>query len=393
MKCLFCGNEDLSLIRKTEIFNREIFKTEYKKDIHKELLNIYICNHCGYGFCDNQFDEETIEEYYKNFEYTNPFDGLSISSWFDRNLSVIKNKLNKDAMIVEIGCSDGFFMNKLQSAGYTNIMGIEASEHAKKGIERGFNIKNIFFTEETIKEYSLFEKSSVDAFVLLHTFEHFLNPFVIFETMCMYLKDTGFIFIETPNFSSFALGHISYFSWFFYEKMAEKYNMKIVEVIDDNENITVVFTKKNNNQYKELSCPYSINQLKERVKNNINSKELFYNNIIEEIKNAVCKSNKVLIWGTKIVAANIVSAIPDIENLVGKELDAMGGKVIIPVDSYKSRKGYILKNITKPTVCPEDIKDSYYDTVIVTTEFINEVKKTMHEYNITCNNIIHAVNV
>lgn len=90
MKCLFCGNEDLSLIRKTEIFNREIFKTEYKKDIHKELLNIYICNHCGYGFYDNQFDEETIEEYYKNFEYTNPFDGLSISSWFDRNLSVIK---------------------------------------------------------------------------------------------------------------------------------------------------------------------------------------------------------------------------------------------------------------------------------------------------------------
>lgn len=392
MKCLFCQSDNIMLVTEIDIFNRQIFNSGLKTDIHKEHLNICMCNNCGYGFYNNHFDEQTIEEYYKTYEYTNPFEGYSISSWFDRNLEIIKNKLDKDAAIVEIGCSDGFFMSKLQSAGYTNIMGIEASEHAKKGIERGFNIKNIFFTSETIEKNSLFEKGSIDAFVLLHTFEHFTNPFIIFETMIEYLKNDGLIFIETPNFSSFGYGHLSYFSWPFYEKMAHKYNMKIVEVIDGKENISVVFSKKDNDLYQETLCPYSIETVKKRVYDNINSSDLFFQNIILEIKETLPKSNSVLIWGTKVVAANIISAIPDIEQIVGKNnSDNIQPGIIIPVDSYAHRKGYKLTNINHPTVMPEDIRSSHYDTVIVTTEFIDEVKKTMSKYNITYTNLIHAV--
>lgn len=176
--------------------------------------------------------------------------------------------------------------------------------------------------------------------------------------------------------------------------MAHKYNMKVIEVIDDKENLTIVFAKKDNKLYQELVCPYSIDEFKQRVYNNVNSNDLFFTNLINEIKEALYKSNKVLIWGTKVVAANIIAAIPDIEKIVGMNSKNSGECcIIIPVDSYETRKGYKLPNISQPTVTPNDIKSSHYDTVIVTTEFINEVKKTMDKYSITYDNIIPAVKI
>ncbi len=47
----------------------------------------------------------------------------------------------------------------------------------------------------------------------------------------------------------------------------------------------------------------------------------------------------------------------------------------------------------KNAVAPEYIKNSFFDTFIVITEFIDEIKSTMKKHNITYANLIYAVQV
>ena len=85
-------------------------------------------------------------------------------------------------------------------------------------------------------------------------------------------------------------------------------------------------------------------------------------------------------WGTKKLAEDIIQEISDIDDKCS----------IIPVDSYPKRRGIVLDNIKQPVVCPEDIKGRFFDAVIVTTEFIDEVVKTMKLYDISYLKIINA---
>ncbi len=382
MKCIYCGNENPTLMFKADIFDRALFDINNHSEKLKQKMGIYHCDKCDYGFAEPVLSSSDIEELYNTYEYTSPFNGLSVSTWFDRNIKIISQFLEKDKYIVEIGASEGYFLHLLNEAGYKNNLGIEPSKHVLKGIERGLNMKQIFFTEESVNEYNLFP-NKVDAFVLLHTFEHFEDPFIIFETMVKYLKDDGLIFMETPNFSSFNVGHISYFSWPFYEKMAHKYNMKIIYVVDDDENISVVFAKEGS-KYNEIKCPYDFNKVKDKVMLRLSQGDTFYLNGLNEIKKLLPVSKNAILWGTKITAANIVTDIENIEQY---------GCHIIPVDSYESRRGFIMQNISTPTAVPKDIANQSFDLVIVTTEFIEEVKKTMKEHNIAYNHIIHMVQV
>ncbi len=105
---------------------------------------------------------------------------------------------DKEASIIELGCGNGGFVYWLQSIGYSNVSGIDASieqiEYAKN-----LGIKNV--AQANLIEF-LYNKSEIyDVIFLRDVIEHFNKNEVldILDLIYKSLKKGGKIIIQTPN--------------------------------------------------------------------------------------------------------------------------------------------------------------------------------------------------
>jgi SAM-dependent methyltransferase len=105
--------------------------------------------------------------------------------------------LKKDAVILDMGCGPGYFLDEMKERGYTNLTGITLSpgdiEICKK---KGHNIKT--YDMSFIPQKDGYYDESVDFIFLRHSLEH--SPYPIFTLMeyNRILKQNAKIYIETP---------------------------------------------------------------------------------------------------------------------------------------------------------------------------------------------------
>ena len=105
--------------------------------------------------------------------------------------------LPKDAVILDVGCGPGYFLDEMKNRGYTNLTGITLSPGDVKICEdKGHKIKkyDISFFPQKDGYYD----ESVDFIFLRQALEH--SPYPIFSLMeyNRVLKQGGKIYIETP---------------------------------------------------------------------------------------------------------------------------------------------------------------------------------------------------
>jgi SAM-dependent methyltransferase len=105
--------------------------------------------------------------------------------------------LRKDAVIVDMGCGPGYFLDEMKARGYTNYVGV--------GLSPGDN-KTARSKGHTVKEHDMsflpqqegWHDESVDFIFLRHALEH--SPYPIFTLMeyNRLLKQFGKMYIEVP---------------------------------------------------------------------------------------------------------------------------------------------------------------------------------------------------
>lgn len=105
--------------------------------------------------------------------------------------------LKKDALIMDLGCGPGYFLDEMKERGYTNLVGVTLSPN---------DIDLCKSKGHTIKEYDLsflpqkdgYYDESVDFIFLRHALEH--SPYPIFSLMeyNRVLKQGSKIYIEMP---------------------------------------------------------------------------------------------------------------------------------------------------------------------------------------------------
>lgn len=109
----------------------------------------------------------------------------------------IRQYLNTDSKVLDVGCGIGLFLSKLKSMGLHNIEGIDFSETAVTALRaKGIPCYHGTFTD--------FEKKQgfYDALVMKNYLEHTLNPLEELIKARFILKDDGVLFGELPNFDS-----------------------------------------------------------------------------------------------------------------------------------------------------------------------------------------------
>ena len=386
MKCKFCGNDNLTLLNDFYMDKN----TTTNLGLHQENIRVKVevCTNCGLGMNTTPMSSEELHNFYRHYSGCVSYYDSMLANLFDKMKSQVpmykKYIKSYDSKIVEIGCNDGYFLDMLQKDAangggyYSNLIGIEPSDEADIGIQNGLHIEKAFFTAGYFKD-------KVDMFFLRQVFEHLEEPFKIFEDMVSQLNDEGVIIIETPHLDIFCHIHLFYYSWPFYEKMAEKYGMKIIECVLTNRDnaakfISVIFAKKES-KYKEVQCPFSIEDIINERKKDVADRLLEYYENTKLLKKFFKKHKKVYWIGT---GGYSVSYLQTVQNLnLAKDVE------LIPVSLMYKLKGKTLPACTAKVVMPEDIQNTSADGIVVSTVFVDDVHDALKKYNISYNEIIY----
>lgn len=144
----------------------------------------------------NALNESYIEE---ELFLTSPMDESPLTQWRGEEFIEVlchKAKISiHNKRLLEIGCSTGSLLNKLQTLGAT-VRGCEPGPSATIARERyGLHVDNVFFDKD-------FYKKVFDIVVLSTVLEHVEDPVDFLNQIISIIKPGGFIFLGVPDCES-----------------------------------------------------------------------------------------------------------------------------------------------------------------------------------------------
>lgn len=191
-ECPLCGSKNnYSVIYKSNFnlsdLNPEIFSARRLPDqTHYQIVR---CNNDNLIRSNPICDSPCIEALYKNskFNYAEQIGNLTVS--YLNVLNKALQSLSKDAIILEIGCGNGFILKALLGKGFTNVYGIEPSKDA--AINANPKIKDKITVD--ILKNGLYKNETFDLIFFFQTFDHIHNPNVFLGICYNLLKPGGTI--------------------------------------------------------------------------------------------------------------------------------------------------------------------------------------------------------
>ena len=216
-------------------------------------IKLYLCKSCR--LVQNNFIVGDKKLYNKDYHYR-----PGISKTVENNLFNLAEKLielyslEKNDLIVDVGCSDGTLLNSFKKLGFQNVVGVEPTDTYKIAKKKGIFTINSFFNKKSSSQIlKKFGKAKLitTTNVFAHTGE--LKEFIsgvnktlsnngIFVVENHYLKDI----IEKVQFDSFYHEHLRTYSLKSLIKLLKYYKLNIIDAYTTeryNGNIQAHFSK------------------------------------------------------------------------------------------------------------------------------------------------------
>jgi len=241
-ECLFCAatiEQYHPLLYKKnfrdEELTPEIFSARRTSEhFHYDMVK---CLKTGLIFSRHILDDNSLNELYKDCTVT-----------FNEQIEYIKkdywepiSRYNwHKGRSLDIGCSNGFFLEKLKDNGYEEVFGVEPGEEPKKIARADIkdNIHTGFYAE------GLYPKNHFDLITCFQTLDHLSDPFGMLMNMYANTKPGGHIYMIMHNTKAFQakvfgekspiidVEHIYLFNKENLPELCEKAGFKIVSVFD-----------------------------------------------------------------------------------------------------------------------------------------------------------------
>lgn len=125
--------------------------------------------------------------------------------------------------------------------------------------------------------------------------------------------------------------------------------------------------------------PYNIEHVFDIAKLNYENTNIILQKNINALKSFEHK--QVYWWGTGQLSIEYIDKV-----MQYMDMD------IIPVDNQQSRKGYLISGITNPVIHSSELTNKHIDYLVIASSFINEIMKTLADYNITYSNLYCLTN-
>ena len=216
-------------------------------------IKLYLCKSCR--LVQNNFIVGDKKLYNKDYHYRPGISKTVENNLFNLAVKLIElYSLEKNDLIVDVGCSDGTLLNSFKKLGFQNVVGVEPTNTYKIAKKKGIFTINSFFNKKSSSQIlKKFGKAKLitTTNVFAHTGE--LKEFIsgvnktlsnngIFVVENHYLKDI----IEKVQFDSFYHEHLRTYSLKSLIKLLKYYKLNIVDAYTTeryNGNIQAHFSK------------------------------------------------------------------------------------------------------------------------------------------------------
>ncbi|MBV4430575.1 methyltransferase domain-containing protein [Clostridium tyrobutyricum] len=367
MKCPYCGSKNTTVYYSARMPLTLSACSKKLMNISKnKLIEASICRDCFLGFNSCRLTKEELNEIYNNYYYISPMSGIGETKYIGM-LDTLNRYFDKNDKIMEIGCSEGYLLKKLENLGYDNLIGIEPGPQANDAEKLGLNIIKGYFSEKTISQ-------KYDGFYLMHVFEHFLDPFTILKSMKNLLSEKGKIIIEVPNFNGYHHQHLFFYNIYFIDRMCRDNNLKIIEYNIAKGALRVVIIKKENTCFSGISYNFSTNEF---IKNLCVYNKNF-NDKVKKINEILRNNKKIYWWGA---GSSSVIYLNQLENISNYNHD------IVVVDGDKNKVGLYIPGVDLKVNSFRILENKDINMLVIASSFYKEIKNTINNFNINVNHI------
>ena len=232
--CRICGGKQAELMDFGVQPNTFALLTEPDSNVYLHPLRLQYCTECG--FVSNA-DPIPADKLYTNYNWATSTYPARHYQWMQETI-LDKYLSDKNGLVLDVGCNDGYFLSLLSSAGATNLLGIEpTADCAGIARERGLTVLQDYFNQKTSSE--IVKEYGFPAVVICrHVIEHiedlddFMGSFVsvMSEKTTLVLEFPSFeTIVGKGDFSSIWEQHINFFSQRSIADLLKKHGLAIIE--------------------------------------------------------------------------------------------------------------------------------------------------------------------
>ena len=212
-----------------------------RKKYHSIHYQIVKCKTCNLVRSDPIVDPKLIDNLYEESGCTYTFEKENepLTKTYERYLKNIINSYDvKKNSYLDIGCSNGFMIEKAIEMGFSNVRGVEPSldaiEHAFHRIKERI-IPGMF-------DSSKFKNETFDLISFFQTFDHVIEPNVFLQDVRKILNEKGFVIAINHNIDSISykflkekspiidIGHAYLYDLTTIREIFEKNKFKVLKV-------------------------------------------------------------------------------------------------------------------------------------------------------------------
>jgi 2-polyprenyl-3-methyl-5-hydroxy-6-metoxy-1,4-benzoquinol methylase len=196
------------------------------------------CDQCGLLYSNPILEPEKVNQLYQESKFSYDVEVDNLKETYGCYLKKVENLVPPKENLLEIGCGNGFFLEKALELGYKNVYGVEPSAEAVSKANPGIKDK---ITPDIFRPQD-FQADFFDVICFFQVIEHItdINSFLKGCWQC--LKTGGVILVISHNVDSFLSRilkdrcpiindeHIYVFSKKTMPKIFAKHNFKVIEI-------------------------------------------------------------------------------------------------------------------------------------------------------------------
>ena len=186
--CPICGQNNPFRVRYPERLPEE-FKEFVARGTPVHIhFRIVQCLNCGLVYSSPTIPEDQIMDLYRHSTFIHePQLKNMLADYVDQLKKYVPE--NRRGNLLEIGCSNGFFLREAQELGFKELCGIEPNKNALLNAPSGLTARIV--TEEC--KNGLFPDGYFDVVCFFQVFDHVVNPNAFLEIVRRYLKKGGLL--------------------------------------------------------------------------------------------------------------------------------------------------------------------------------------------------------
>lgn len=244
LPCAVCGtfgNYDVMFAPNFDVEKADVDPMQFSSRVMHDVLHFQIvrCKGCGLTYSNPIFEDEKIAKLYEGsgFNYEEYVGGIA-NDCYGYYLSKLDAYQQKKGSILEIGSSNGMFLETAAKQGYPSVHGVEPSKIAVDSIRADLrkNVKHGMFKE------GLFPDATFDVVAFFQTFDHVLDPNSFLKGVYKALKPGGMVLALNHDVQSwsakllktkspiFHIQHVYLWDYTTIRKIFEKHGFEVLEV-------------------------------------------------------------------------------------------------------------------------------------------------------------------